>query len=93
MFYICVFSHRKTRIVHICTKYCAPRNEVETQKKDFEDSVRETHVAYKQVRSAIEVIQIASLLGYSNASAFTRAFRRWSSTTPASWLVTAKGGG
>jgi len=35
--------------------------------------------------SAMEVVQIALLLGYSNASAFTRAFRRWSSTTPASW--------
>jgi len=35
--------------------------------------------------SALEVIQIALLLGYSNASAFTRAFRRWSSTTPARW--------
>jgi len=42
--------------------------------------------------SAMEIVQIASLLGYSNASAFTRAFRRWSSTTPAGWRVTAKGG-
>jgi len=35
--------------------------------------------------SRMEIIQIAALLGYSNASAFTRAFRRWSSTTPAEW--------
>lgn len=35
--------------------------------------------------SEMEIVQIASLLGYSNASAFTRAFRRWSSTTPAAW--------
>ncbi len=33
----------------------------------------------------LDIIQIAMLLGYSNASAFTRAFRRWSSTTPARW--------
>ena len=33
----------------------------------------------------MEIVQIASLLGYSNASAFTRAFRRWKSTTPAEW--------
>ena len=38
----------------------------------------------------IEIVQIASLLGYSNASAFTRAFRRWSSTTPAEWRKTVK---
>ena len=35
--------------------------------------------------SALEIIQIALLLGYSNVSAFTRAFRRWSATTPARW--------
>jgi AraC-like DNA-binding protein len=35
--------------------------------------------------SKMEIIQIAILLGYSNASAFTRAFRRWSKTTPAMW--------
>ena len=39
--------------------------------------------------SDMEIVQIASLLGYSNASAFTRAFRRWSSTTPAAWRVRA----
>jgi AraC-like DNA-binding protein len=38
----------------------------------------------------MEIIEIASLLGYSNASAFTRAFRRWSSTTPAIWRKTMK---
>ena len=37
--------------------------------------------------SDMEIVQIASLLGYSNASAFTRAFRRWSSTTPAVWRI------
>jgi len=33
--------------------------------------------------STMEVSQIAALLDYANASAFTRAFRRWSATTPA----------
>lgn len=40
--------------------------------------------------SSIEIIQIASILGYSNASAFTRSFRRWCGTTPASWRTTAR---
>lgn len=39
--------------------------------------------------SAMDVSQIALFLGYSNASAFTRAFRRWSSTTPANWRKVA----
>ena len=29
--------------------------------------------------------QIAAALGYSEASAFTRAFRRWSGQTPTAW--------
>jgi AraC-like DNA-binding protein len=32
-----------------------------------------------------DVGQIATALGYAEASAFTRAFRRWSGTTPAAW--------
>jgi len=35
--------------------------------------------------STMDMAQIASVLGYSNVSAFTRAFRRWSGTTPAQW--------
>ena len=38
--------------------------------------------------SAMEVSQIAALLDYADASAFTRAFRRWSGTTPAVWRTT-----
>jgi AraC-like DNA-binding protein len=35
--------------------------------------------------SSQEVSRIADMLGYADASAFTRAFRRWSGTTPARW--------
>ncbi|KPJ90003.1 MAG: hypothetical protein AMJ53_15125 [Gammaproteobacteria bacterium SG8_11] len=35
--------------------------------------------------SAMELSQIAAALGYADASAFTRAFRRWSGTTPSLW--------
>lgn len=37
--------------------------------------------------SAMEVRQIALALGYADPSAFTRAFRRWSGTTPARWRL------
>lgn len=33
----------------------------------------------------LPVIDIATALDYAHASAFTRAFRRWSGTTPAAW--------
>ena len=35
--------------------------------------------------SRMDVSQIAMTLDYADASAFTRAFRRWSGTTPAQW--------
>lgn len=40
--------------------------------------------------SSIQIIQIASILGYSNTSAFTRSFRRWSGATPARWRIAAR---
>ena len=40
--------------------------------------------------SAAGVSEIAATLDYSNASAFTRAFRRWSGTTPAQWRESRK---
>jgi len=38
----------------------------------------------------LEVSQIAVTLDYADASAFTRAFRRWSGTTPAQWRKNRK---
>ena len=38
--------------------------------------------------SAMEVGQIAGLLDYAAPGVFTRAFRRWSGTTPARWRAT-----
>jgi AraC-like DNA-binding protein len=35
--------------------------------------------------SSLEVTRIAATLNYADASAFSRAFRRWSGTTPALW--------
>jgi AraC-like DNA-binding protein len=35
--------------------------------------------------TALDVSQIAASLDYADASALTRAFRRWSGTTPAAW--------
>jgi AraC-like DNA-binding protein len=37
------------------------------------------------VDSSLDVRHIADMLGYADPSAFTRAFRRWSGTTPALW--------
>jgi AraC-like DNA-binding protein len=38
--------------------------------------------------TALDVREVATSLDYADASAFTRAFRRWSGTTPAAWRAT-----
>jgi AraC-like DNA-binding protein len=41
--------------------------------------------------SSLSISEIGDTLGYSRASAFTRAFRRWSGTTPRNWRATHAG--
>ena len=46
-------------------------------------------LARQMLRStSLSVGQIAEALGYTRSSTFIRAFRRWSSTTPARWRAT-----
>jgi AraC-like DNA-binding protein len=40
----------------------------------------------------LQVGDVAALLGYADASAFTRAFRRWSGTAPAEWRTEERRG-
>ena len=40
--------------------------------------------------SDLDVKQIAAALDYADASAFTRAFKRWSGTTPVAWRATCR---
>jgi AraC-like DNA-binding protein len=42
--------------------------------------------------SAMDLSQIAGLLDYADGSAFTRAFRRWSGTTPSDWRAQRRAG-
>lgn len=35
--------------------------------------------------SQVKMVEVAAALGYADSSAFARAFRRWSGTSPASW--------
>jgi len=36
-------------------------------------------------RPALEVAQIAQMLGYADPANFTRAFRQWTGLTPSAW--------
>jgi AraC-like DNA-binding protein len=42
-------------------------------------------------QSAMDVREVAAALDYADQSAFTRAFRRWSGTTPAQWRAERAG--
>ena len=64
-------------------------NKSGTSFRDLSDEVRFEVAGQLLKDSTMEIIDIASLVGYSNASAFTRAFRRWCSATPAKWRAMA----
>jgi AraC-like DNA-binding protein len=54
----------------------------ETSYRKLVDEVREELALRYLVRERLEVGRAASLLGYAQASAFRRAFRRWTASTP-----------
>jgi AraC-like DNA-binding protein len=58
--------------------------------RDMVDACRFQIAAQMLEDSALEIGQVAAMLDYANASAFTRAFRRWSGTTPANWRASRK---
>jgi AraC-like DNA-binding protein len=39
----------------------------------------------------VAVVEVAARLGYAEQTSFTRAFRRWTGTTPAAWRREAAG--
>ena len=41
--------------------------------------------------SEMEIAQVSDSLGYAAPGAFTRAFRRWTGTTPVKWRATPAG--
>lgn len=49
------------------------------------DEVRFEVARHLLETTELSVVHIAGTLSYADASAFTRAFRRWSQTTPAQW--------
>jgi AraC-like DNA-binding protein len=46
------------------------------------DSMRKEHALRYLMRADISIAEVAYLLGYSDTSAFHRAFRRWTRKTP-----------
>jgi AraC-like DNA-binding protein len=55
--------------------------------KELLDETRYQIACQMLGESDLAIIEIASVLDYADAAAFTRAFRRWSGTTPNAWRV------
>ena len=70
--------HRRLAEFDVTFKALADETRFEIARRLLEDSVT-------------PIGQIAQALDYADASAFSRAFRRWTKTTPAAWRAAADG--
>lgn len=59
--------------------------EEETSYREVHDRARFDRARQMMSTTDVPLAEIAVLLGYSDASAFTRAFRRWSGMSPSVW--------
>jgi AraC-like DNA-binding protein len=81
----------EVRLAHLFAMHRRTINRrLQSQGTTFRKLVDE--VRYDVARNLLEsserpVVDIAGMLNYADASAFTRAFRRWSGTTPARWRL------
>lgn len=60
-----------------------------TSFQDLLDRVRRDLALQQLARQRSSAAEVAFLLGFSDASAFTRAFRRWTGSTPGAWRARA----
>ena len=72
--------HRRTLNRHLSTEGLAFRR--------IADQVRFEIACELMTKTGMALGQIAAVLRYSELSAFTRAFRRWSGQTPSAWRRT-----
>lgn len=64
--------------------------EEETSYREVHDRARFDRARQMMTTTDVPLAEIAVLLGYSDASAFTRAFRRWSGMSPSAWRRTSQ---
>jgi AraC-like DNA-binding protein len=66
-------------------------HEFDTSFRELVEEVRYEVARQMLLNTSLDVTGVASSLGYADASAFTRAFRRWTGTTPAAWRTASSG--
>ena len=52
---------------------------------DVVEDFRHEEAARLLATPGIPLVEVASRLGYAEQTSFTRAFRRWTGTTPGAW--------
>jgi len=76
------------RALHMSPRTLQRRLEQEgTSFQDVVDSAREELARIYMANPAYRLGEVAYLLGFSEISAFTRAFKRWTGMTPTEWRV------
>jgi len=82
---------------HIASLFAIHRRTLARRLSDFGisftalvDEVRYDIAKHSLLDTNAKLIDVAELLGYADASAFTRAFRRWSGVAPAKWRSKAR---
>jgi AraC-like DNA-binding protein len=63
-------------------------NELDTSYRDLLEHVRREYAERFLVKKELSVARVALMLGYSEKSAFNRAFKRWSGRSPADYRNT-----
>jgi AraC-like DNA-binding protein len=63
--------------------------EEETSYQEILDDVRADLARHYLTKEKREIDEVAFLLGFSDPSAFTKAFRRWTGQTPADFVRTS----
>jgi len=68
------------------------KRRLKDQNMTFQDLVAATRydLAIEQLSRRVPITQIAIALGYSEVSAFSRAFRQWAGQSPRNFLATSK---
>jgi len=59
--------------------------------RDLREEMRFDAACQLIAQTRMTATEVASTLGYSDASAFSRAFERWSGTTPSKWRALQAG--
>ena len=94
-----LLPHAKANVPNVAKKLGISRRTLLRKLSDegvgFSDILEQTRLALAKsylAERGLQIIEIAWLLGYHEASSFTRAFKRWTGVTPRQFRLSVKNG-